>query len=480
MPREVLLGNNIVDRKTILEGKKMSNARRKAINFVEKTPRCCVFLKMGYGKTRIVIEAVKRLMDYRKVKRVLIIAPKLVALDTWPAELVIMGISEDDINSFVGTLPMRELAMESEAPWNIINVDVVPWLLDYWKDIPLGTPFCTAEQNEGDQFDMVIIDESAKFKNPSTKRFKALKRHIDFASRVVIMSGMPITNSLLDIWSQIRLVDTGESLGTSFWKWRAKYFYESYMHQWKPFSGARRRILQKIAPLCFSEHDEDVVLPEEKHHYHSAVLGAAAAVAYQEMQKQFILQMGDKIITAANAAVVVGKLLQICSGSVYMEGESQYCHGGKLQRLRELLDSLEGNIIITYSYRFELRDLLQFLGDDAKRISAENVRAWNLGNVKYLLIHPQSAGHGLNLQFAGNKIVWYGHTWSLDAYKQTNARVTRRGQRQSTTEIWHIVTEGTVEETLIQKLELRNDTQEGFMMGLAKEILKKNDNRKAV
>ena len=447
----------------------------KASQFILNNPRCCIFLRTGYGKTRIAIEAIELLRLLGKVQRVLIIAPKMVAMSTWPDELRRYDIFP---NLIMGGKKERRAALHRTwLPYNIINVENIPWLID-----TLDKPFSRIKVSVDDMqpiqdgFDCVIIDESSKFKSPTSARFHAIKDQIDEAGRVILMSGTPISNGIANIWSQIRLVDCGVRLGRSFYQFRNRYFYPDGRFKWSPFPDATQIIIDLISDICYSEHDESVVQVEEQKIGHMVELDKESKEIYNNVRQHFIYEWNSGLtLTAPNLGVAMGKMLQICSGSVYVKtddgNKSQAIHTNKMRKLQKLLKEIDRPAIIVYNFRFELDALRQTLGEESDTISIDAIQRWNKGKLRYLLIHPLSAGHGINLQFGGNTIIWYGLTWSLENYMQTNARVTRRGQKEDHTEIHHILTRKTLEQTVVDRLRSKETTQENFLQGIVDGIL---------
>ena len=442
----------------------------KASRFILENKRCCLFLRTGYGKTRLTIEGIELLRVLGDINRILIVAPKMVALDTWPEELKRYNITP---NMIMGDRTQRTRALlRTYPPYNVINIENLPWLIE-----KMDKPF-KALNDSGDGFDTIIIDESSKFKSPTSQRFHTVKDVIDQAERVILLSGTPISNGITDIWAQMRIVDRGRRLGRSYYAFRRRYFFPVGKFKWEPFNGSEQRITDLISDICYSQHDPAIKQVPEKKIVHPVILDAKSERIYKEIKQNFIYEWesGDTL-TVANAGVAIGKLLQICGGSVYLP--EKYDHKPvipvntvKLNRLRKLIYDLNKPMIIVYNYKFELAGLQAMLpANITSTISKEAIQRWNSGQLRYLLIHPLSAGHGLNLQFGGNTIVWFGLTWSLENYMQTNARVTRRGQKEGHTEIHHIVTKRTVEDSIMRRLHYKKNTQQNFIMGLIDDIL---------
>ena len=373
--------------------------------------KIALFLKTGYGKTRIVLSAISRLLEAGEVKRVIIIAPLLVANKTWSDEIVECGeeISNIDLMICTGGRQRRYTALtNTDANVFIINVENVTWMVDH---------------NLFD-FDMVVIDESSKFKDPKTKRFKSLRKVFEKCDRRVLMSGTPMSNGVQNLWSQTYLLDGGERLGTSYARFRLRYFYRVSKFKYQLYSGAEARIMDLVSDLCYSEIATHVEKIKEEHIHHPVIMSAEARKIYDSIKNDFIYELSEGFITAAHAGIVLNKLLQICGGSVYLEDRKcVQIHEGKLAKLHLLIDyRFKGDsIIVVYNYNFE-RDKLREEFPHSRMIKKpQDITDWNEGKIEMALVHPASAGHGLNLQFGGNKIVWYGKTWSLENFIQTNA-----------------------------------------------------------
>ena len=430
-----------------------------SVQFVIDHPRCCLFLRPGYGKTRIVIDAFLNLYISDKVKRILVVAPKLTALTTWPYELTeVKGIP---CNSIVGNLKHRKEAMEKTKDFlfSVVNIDVVSWMCKEYGD-RLFTEI----------FDSIVIDESSKFKAPNTKRFRTLVKRVDKAKRVVAMSGTPQSENIMNIWSQMRLVDRGNRLGDSFYKFRSRYFYQYNRFNWQPFRDSVKTITKRVSDICYTVHDPSIKQVPERKVNHYRVLDAKTQQVYDRVKSDFVYEFqSGGILNSTNIGVNLNKLLQICSGSVYVktgiwDGDigTQVVHRGKIEFLKRLVSELNRRLIIVYNFRFELADLQKEF-PEAKLINDQTINDWNAGRLNMLLLHPLSAGHGINLQHGGSTIIWYGLTWSLENYLQTNARITRRGQKATETEVHHILTKGTVEEVIVRKLKNKETSQESFL-----------------
>jgi SNF2 family DNA or RNA helicase len=434
-----------------------------------------LFLDCGLGKTAITLMAVKALKYERlAVSRVLVIAPKKVAEATWTEEARTWKQTEDlTFSKILGSAVQREKALEQEADIYLVNRENVKWLVDrYMKK---------GKARKDWPFDMVVIDESSGFKNPKAQRVRALAKVRPQIDRIVELTGTPSPNGLLDLWSQIYLLDRGERLGSTFGGYRERYFdpgrrNQQVIYEWIAKPGAADAVLQKLSDICVSmSADEYLQLPDLIYDDVSVELTPAARKQYDEMERQMILNLPESEITAFSAAALTNKLQQMANGAVYDEyGVYHEVHVDKLEMLTELLERLgEQHAVIYYTFRHDLERLRELL-PEARELEGEgDIRDWNAGKIKYLLAHPASAGYGLNLQQGGHHIIWFGLTWSYEQYLQANKRLHRQGQ-QDTVIVHHIVCKDTVDEIVLKALGLKEKGQNYVLEALKakKEELK--------
>lgn len=378
-----------------------------------------IIATMGAGKTASTLDGISRLFDEFEVARVLIVAPLRVASHTWPSEVAKWdSFNHLTTKTAIGSPAKRHAAIAAGAQLTFINRENIPWLVkEYGKKWP---------------FDMVVIDESSSFKNSSSQRFKAFKKVRKFVDRWVLLTGTPTPNSLLEIWSQVFLLDGGERLGRAYSAFRSRYFESDYMgYKFTPRPGADKQIHDAVADLCVVVEKYDG-LPDRVDLTESVQLPKKARDQYDEMVRELIIEMGDDEITAVNAAVLVGKLQQLCNGAIYNEaGDVVEVHDEKLNALDDLLEQSEGeNVLIAYNYKHDLTRIKARYPDavDIKEDGA--IDRWNAGKIRMLLAHPASAGHGLNLQDGGNRIIWLSPTWSTELKLQFDARLHRQGQQK--------------------------------------------------
>jgi len=416
--------------------------QEEAINKIIEINRCGLFLDIGLGKTVITLTAINDLMfDSFAITKVLIIAPLKVAEDTWIKEISKWDhLTNLSMSLVLGDKAKRIKALETRADIYVINRENVSWLVTY-----LGRDW---------DFDMVVIDELSSFKNPSASRFKSLKKVIGKSSRVVGLTGTPNPNGYIDLWSQIYLLDGGERLGKTLSRYRDTYFTPDKRDSYRIFTyklkaGADKLINNVISDLCVSMKAKDYLeLPDKIFINHEMSLKNRKI--YDELEQEFYFEF-DKgsEVTAASKSVLINKLLQLCNGAVYTDGDKyQVVHDDKLDKLEEMVEStLDSPILCFYQYKHDLDRIINRF-DFAKELSQDNIDAWNKGKIKLLLTHPASSAYGLNLQDGGNVIVWFGLPWNLELYQQANARLHRQGQRCNVF-IHHLICENTVEERVL-------------------------------
>ncbi len=434
--------------------------QEEAINKIIEIDRCGLFLDMGLGKTVITLTAINDLMfDRFNITKVLIIAPLKVAEDTWVKELSKWDHLDNLTTSLVlGDKAKRIKALETRADIYVINRENVSWLVTY-----LGRDW---------DFDMVVIDELSSFKNPSASRFKSLKKVIGKSSRVVGLTGTPNPNGYIDLWSQIYLLDGGERLGKTLSRYRDTYFTPDKRDSYRIFTyklkaGADKLINNVISDLCISMKAKDYLeLPDKIFINHEISLKNRKI--YDELEQEFYFEF-DKgsEVTAASKSVLINKLLQLCNGAVYTDGDKyQVVHDDKLDKLEEIVEStLDSPILCFYQYKHDLDRIINRF-DFAKELSQDNIDAWNKGKIKLLLTHPASSAYGLNLQDGGNVIVWFGLPWNLELYQQANARLHRQGQRCNVF-IHHLICANTVEERVLDTLQRKGIVQDELLDYLA-------------
>ena len=438
--------------------------QKKATERILQQKRVGLFLDMGLGKTVITLTAIKELIEDFAIWKVLVIAPKRVAEDTWSREHEKWDhLSGLRISKVLGTPAQRMKALKAEADIYVIGRDNVKWLVELMgKSWP---------------FDMVVIDELSSFKNPSAQRFKALRKVIPASDRVVGLTGTPSPNGLMDLWAEIYLLDRGERLGATISAYREKYFRAGarngyIVYKWEPYSYSQKEIERKISDICMSMSAEDYLeLPERMDNEIKIRLSPKEMKQYDQMEREQLLRIDDEAVVALNAAAVMNKLLQMANGSVYADGgDVVKIHEKKLDALEEIIDTTGEPVLVFYSFRHDLEAIKKRIPDARELESSEDIARWNRGEIPVLLCHPASVGYGLNLQDGGHVIVWYGLTWSLELYQQANARLYRQGQQKAVI-IHHLIAEGTVDEQVMRALQ-HKDTSQSALLAALKERAK--------
>ena len=436
--------------------------QRFAANFIVEQPQAAILLDCGCGKTVITLTAIEELLrDRFEVGRVLVICPIRVA-QVWVEELGkwshLQGLR---YSIAVGTASERRYALNQDADLYVINRDVVPWLVEEyggeWK------------------WDMLVLDELSSFKNPQAKRFKALLKVRSLVKRVVGLTGTPSSNGLMDLWAEYRLIDLGERLGRFITRYRQEFFRPEksngqVVFSYAPLPGAEERIYQRISDITISMRCTDhLVMPELVSVPYEVRMSPKEAAVYNSLKKEMILSLEGGEVTAANAASLSGKLTQMANGAVYDDdGNIIDVHSRKLDALEDLIEAQNGKpVLVAYWYKHDLKRIegrLRDMGIRFRRIDTEDsIHQWNVKRVEVGLIHPASAGHGLNLQAGGSTLIWFGLTWSLELYIQTNARLWRQGQVSRTVVVEHIVCKGTIDERIMAALQRKELTQSSLI-----------------
>lgn len=449
---------------------KPHNYQKYAIEFIKEHPIAAILLDMGMGKTSIVCSALNDLMyDNFEVTKVLIIAPLRVARNTWSDEIEkwdhLKGLRYSIV---VGTAAERKKALAADADIFIINRENVPWLID-----ESGYPF---------DYDMVVVDELSSFKNWQAKRFKALMKVRPTVKRIVGLTGTPSSNGLMDLFAEFKVLDMGERLGRFIGQYRTNYFKPDRMngpivYTYKLLPGAEDRIYDKISDITISMKGTDYLeMPELISSEYKVHLDEEEKAKYGALRDELVLQLPGGEITAANAASLSGKLSQLANGAIYDDdGSVNIFHDKKLDALEDLIESANGKpVLVAYWFKHDLTRITERLNQLGvvyqKLDSDQSIKNWNAGKLQVGLIHPQSAGHGLNLQAGGNIMVWFGITWSLELYQQTIARLWRQGQTEKTVSIIHIVTDGTVDQRILKALEAKDITQSALIDAVKAEV----------
>ena len=432
-----------------------------AINRLMELPEAGLFLDMGLGKTVTTLTAIRKLMyEEFAVSRVLVIAPKRVAEDTWTTECSkwdhLAGLT---ISQVLGPRAKRQAALKADADIYVINRENVPWLV---QELRRSWPF-----------DMVVVDELSSFKSSTSQRFRALRQVRPLIRRFVGLTGTPAPNGLLDLWPQMYLIDRGERLGKTITGYRQRYFnpgktngHVVYSYELK--KGAQASIEKLISDICISMKAEDyLTMPEFVVNDIRVTLSPEELKLYRTMEEEQLLELDGEEATALSAASVYNKLLQMANGGVYTDtGAVAEIHRKKVEALEDIVEASQGQpVLVFYAYKHDLARLKEAFPEARTLDRPEDIHEWNAGRIRMLLAQPASMGHGLNLQAGGHIIVWYGLTWSLEMYEQANARLYRQGQQHGVI-VHRIIAAKTIDEQVVRRLAKKAGTQDSLMEAL--------------
>lgn len=441
--------------------------QRYAAEFITTHPIAALLLDMGLGKTSITLTAINDLLfDSFEVHKVLVVAPLRVARDTWSAEIEKWEhLKNLRYSVVVGTEQERLKALRTPADIYIINRENIQWLVE-----ESGFPF---------DFDMAVIDELSSFKNHQSKRVRAFMKVRPKLKRIVGLTGTPAGNGLMDLFAEFKLLDMGERLGRFIGQYRNAYFQPDkrngmVIYSYKPLPNAERQIYDKISDITISMKATDhLKMPELISAEYMVQLSENEKEKYDRLKKDLILATEDNEITAANAASLSNKLSQMANGAVYSDDESIIeIHNRKLDALEDIIESMNSRpLLVAYWFKHDLERIRKRF--EIREIkSSRDISEWNSGKIPVALIHPASAGHGLNLQSGGSTLVWFGLTWSLELYQQTNARLWRQGQTADTVVIQHIIVKGTIDEQIMKALKTKDTTQAALITAVKAEVHK--------
>lgn len=451
-----------------------------SINRILDTPFIALLLEVGLGKTVSTLTAIDLLLnDYFEINKPLVIAPLRVANDTWSREIKKWDhLQHLRISKVLGSVEERRRALKADADIYVINRENVEWLVsEYGSKWP---------------FDMVVIDELSSFKSPKSKRFRSLRRVRPLIKRVVGLTATPSPNGLLDLWPQIYLLDRGERLGETIGGYRDRYFNPGarsghVVYEWKQKKEAEQRIYEAISDIAVSMKADDwLKLPKKLELDRPIRLSEQAQELYKKLERELLLPFADGDVVANTAAVLSGKLLQMASGAVYDEDRGvKQIHDAKLDELEDIIESANGKpVMVFYNFKHSLERIQQrFLQARILRkgdLGNEDIRAWNNDEIPLLLLHPKSAGHGLNMQESScQTLVWYDQTWSLEDYEQANGRVYRQGQIHNIV-VFRLVSEGTMDEEVVEAIERKTAGQEELKLALKARIDRVKANSQAL
>lgn len=428
-----------------------------------KSPPSFLIWALAEGKTVTTLTAIRDLMyDTFEVKRVLVVAPLRVARDTWPEEIRKWDHLKDlTCSVVVGSVAERRRALQKKADIYIVNRENLVWLYEHCK-MP---------------FDMVVLDELSSFKNHQAKRFRAIKALRPKVKRIVGLTGTPSGNGLMDLWAEFRILDMGERLGRYISQYRNLYFKPDkrngmVVYSYKPLPGAEEAIYHQIADITVSMKATDYLeMPELVSVVKEVRLSEREKERYDELKKSLVLELPGGEVTAANAASLTLKLSQMANGAIYTDGKDVAAiHDRKLDALEDLVESANGkSVLVAYWFKHD-KDRIRERMEARELKEPQDFTDWNAGKIPVALIHPASAGHGLNLQQGGSILIWFGLTWSLELYQQTNARLWRQGQADKTVIIQHIVAKDTIDERILNVLEHKDGTQAALIEAVKADL----------
>ena len=442
-----------------------------ATRFILDHPVAAILLQMGLGKSVITLTAMQELFHRGEIRKALVIAPLRVARDTWPEEIRkwdhLRGMT---YSVAVGSADERRMALAVSSQITLINRENVPWLVEH-----LGKRF---------DYDMVVIDELSSFKNWEAKRFRALMKVRPSVKRIVGLTGTPSPNGYMDLFAEYRVLDMGQRLGRFITHYRDEFFVPDkwgcgQVFSWKLRPGAAEEIYRRIGDITVSMKSVDhLKMPECVYNRVPVHMDEREERLYETLKEDLFLRVlskdGIKEIDAKNASVLCNKLSQMANGAVYTDdGKAAHIHDRKLDALEDLIEAANGNpLLVAYWYQHDIDRIRQRFPGVRVLKSSDDIRDWNAGKITVAAIHPASAGHGLNLQAGGSTLVWFGLTWSLELYQQTNARLWRQGQKAEIVVIHHLVTEGTIDERILQALKNKDRSQESLIDAVRAQIVK--------
>lgn len=448
---------------------KPHNYQTYCIERIVKDEAVGLFLRPGLGKTSITLSAINILKYYRwSIAKVLVVAPKKVVEATWSKESQKWEHTKHlRISSVLGSKTQRIKALNTPADIYIINRENVPWVVDYYK--------------QAWPFDMVVLDESTSFKNPQSKRFKALKLVRRFMKKIVLLTGTPSARDIMDLWAQVYLLDEGKRLGKTVTAFRQMYFdcntHGGHFTEYTAKQGAEQAVLDAIKDICISMRAEDYLeLPNLITHDTPVRLDSKSLKAYKQFERDMLLELDEEVVTASQAAVLTGKLLQFCSGAVYNEDKKAiHIHDCKLDAYMELLERIDGERCITfYGFQHDRDRILDALSKTKLRVrvyrGVQDEEDWNNGKIDVLLVHPASCAYGLNLQEGGRHIIWFTPNWSFELNDQGICRLYRQGSPYDKIYVHYLLVEGGVDEDVRTAIEGRGQTHDNIMNVLKARI----------
>lgn len=502
------------------------------VPFIKRVKRCALFVDPGLGKTVATATAFCDLIDDLECGMTLIVAPPRVAKKTWPDEFKEWAHLKGKSYVFIsGSIKRRRKLMKRRACFHIISVDLLPWILNELGGHAPNTRRVKAlltgpkpvegateaqmlqarkddlvkhgiaadrhewlESNEVERlaakeaklentwlapkkmpYDAIVLDESTKLKSHNSNRFRAMRLMAFHVKYFVILTGTPSPNGYEDLWSQIYLLDGGQRLGRTITDFRDRWCRENHTgHGYTVKDYALKIVEDRLADIAFTLREEDYAeLPPKIYQTIKLQFDEITKKRYDKFKTKYVLEaLSGKMIKALSGASITNKLLQLANGIVYDENKEEHAfHSIKLDALQDLIEENGGKpVLVAYHFKSDLKRILaKFPQAKIFKDDGDTQDAWNRGEIPILLVHPQSAAHGLNLQFGGNLVVWYGPTWSLELYIQLNKRLHRSGQINPVV-IYHLIMEGTMDEDAMEALEWKDTNQEALLNALKKHV----------
>ena len=448
-----------------------------AVDHIVDNPYCALWMEMGLGKTVSTLTALLKLKDDFEVGNVLVAAPLRVARKTWTDEIDTWSHTHGlTVAKILGNAEQRRAGMKAQADIHVINRENVSWLIDHY-DIQ-------GREIQPWPWDTVVLDESSSYRSQSSGRWKAMRRICKHVDRMVQLTGTPAPKGLINLWAQLYLLDQGARLGSTITSYRDRWFeFNPYQHMYKPRNFAETEILERCKDLCLTLREEDYLdLPPVTYNRIPVELSASERKTYRQMEDRYVIELRSKLgknrrITAVNAGVLAGKLLQLANGHVYHNHPDWVAfHEHKLNALIEILEQLDGPVMVCYNYRpdlIRLRERLSKAGVNYDVLdTSASERKWNRGETDVLLLHPASAGHGLNLHHSGSEtVIWFGLNWDLELYQQANARLAGGHRREGKhIVVHHIITEGTQDDVVMDNLNDKEQGQERILNAMKRKL----------
>lgn len=449
--------------------------QERMIEMIDTNKSVALFAAMGLGKTVTVLTAIEnRIYDQVQHTKVLILAPKLVAETTWPDEVRKWDhLKSLRLGVLSGNAASRKKLLDRLDQYDVLVMcrNNIPWL---FKEYATVAPNKSWKWSKPWPFNMVVLDESSAFKNPTGVWFKTLAKIQRSGCQIVELTGTPSPKGIEDLWSQMYLLDRGQRLEDGITKFRNRWMMPSntirkngvpLVVSWAPKPESHKEIMQLVSDITVSLKAEDwLKMPERVDNTIEVELSDTVMELYKEMEEDAVIKLSEKVVTAGSAGVIVGKLLQMANGRVYDEsGVVLHVHSEKLEALKELVEDSTEPVLIFYSYKHDLEAIKEVLPKAIHLDNTKLVEKWNRGEIDVLLAHPASTGHGLNMQGGGNTIVWYGLPWSLELYQQANARLYRQGQKAPSVVIHHLVAKDTMDEKVLEVLGHKEAKQEDII-----------------